>query len=502
MHRRPSLYLVASAAAVAGIVALALHTAHAPKAPAETESALRAALAANPNDSLAMGRLAQLLALDGKNAEAIALYQKVIQRTPDNAAAPVSLALLLDKSGQSTEAENLLQANLNRHPGDAATSEALADTAIHALGDMGPLAYPKVKPLYEAAVKSDPARASAALSLAKIDLAQGDIAAAKETLEHALLAPANERNAQLHLAYARLLALLGDYAAASPHFDTGTALDPANAQAFCDWGVMLIDAGKPELADKVLRHAVDLSPATAAYHMHLGRALRDEQQFTGSRDEFAAAIRADSHYAPTYLEVSRSLITLHQEQPAIAYLRSALKEDPHFVEAKVALAKVYSNPADEADRDLWGAANLLREAVEDTRGQDISLLVGAARALSAVNANDQALAQIEAALALAGARHLSAPQREVLLGLRQDYLIATLPPAAEALPSYLSTQALGGDPLAEPAPKMPAFSDQFWRPMDITRPPGPGSVLDPDLFIQAAGAPEQGNLAQRAGAAP
>jgi len=128
--------------------------------------------------------------------------------------------------------------------------------------------------------------------------------------------------------------------------------------------------------------------------------------------------------------------------------------------------------------------------------------VGAARALSAVNANDQALAQIEAALALAGARHLSAPQREVLLGLRQDYLIATLPPAAEALPSYLSTQALGGDPLAEPAPKMPAFSDQFWRPMDITRPPGPGSVLDPDLFIQAAGAPEQGNLAQRAGAAP
>ena len=378
----------------------------------------------------------------------------------------------------------------------------LADITIRDLGDMSELAYPKIKPLYEIALRNDPSRASAALSLAKIDLAQGDTTSAKEVLQQALSAPANERNAQLHLALARLLALRGEYSAAGTHFDTGTALDATNAQAFCDWGVMLIDAGKPELAEKVLRHAVELAPNSAPYHMHLGRALRDEEQFTTSRDEFAAAIHADSHYAPTYFEVSRSLIALHQEQPAIVYLRSALKEDPHYAEAKVALAKIYSNPWDESDRDRWGAANLLREAVEDTKGQDISVMVGAAKALSAVEANDQALAQIEAALALATARHLSPAQCEVLLGLRQDYLIATLPKSNQTLPDYLAAQMLSNDPLAEPAPRMPSFADQFWRPLDITRPPGPGSALDPELFIQAADSQAQTSQALRAGAVP
>lgn len=480
-------YFLGSLAAIAAVTGLALYQAHHTQSPAETESSLRVLLAANPHNAAAAEHLADILAHRNQNQEAISLYQSAMKNAPDNASAPVSLALLLDKAGQSVAANRLLEDNLKRHPTDAATNEALADLTLKTLGDLAPTAYPRIKPLYQTALQSEPTRASAALSLAKIDLAQGSAPAARKVLETALADGANSRNSALHLALAKVLGLLHDYSGAGPQFDAGTALDPANAQAFCDWGIMLIDAGKPELAEKILRHAVELAPKNPAFHMHLGRALREQGRYGDSRDEFEAAIRADENYAPTYLEASRSLLNMHQEPDAIAYLRKAMQIDPSYAEAKVALAKIYSDPADESDRNPLAAASLLEEAVDDTRGQDLSLLVACAKAMDAVGADDQAVDKINAALALGQVRRLTPAQHETLLQLQQNYTLAALPPASGKVPSFLALQFLGGtDPLAQPDPPLPSFADQFWRPIDITRAPFPGSAADPELYLRAA----------------
>jgi len=46
-------------------------------------------------------------------------------------------------------------------------------------------------------------------------------------------------------------------------------------RAYCAWGVILIESGKPQSAEKVLRRAVEIAPDNAIYRVHPGRALRD-----------------------------------------------------------------------------------------------------------------------------------------------------------------------------------------------------------------------------------
>lgn len=507
MRKAPVYFFMAVAAALAAVGLTLVSANSANQAP--TEASLRALLAINPHDAAAAQQLADLFSHQGRTGDAISWYQTAIRNAPDNASAPVSLALLFESQKLTAEAEHLLDANLKHHPDDPATNQAVADLAVSTLGD---LAFPRVKKLYITALAGDPSRAGAALGLAKIDQATGDLSGAQSVLEQALYAGGggwtgrgvNSRNPALHLALARVLCLRHDYAAASMHFDSGTALDPSNAQAFCDWGIMLIDADEPELAEKVLRQAIELDGKNAAYHMHLGRALRDQSRFTESSKEFKAALDADPHYAPVYLEVARSLEDVHQEPQALDYLRKALHEDPHFVDAQVALARMYSDAADDSLRNPWGAANMLLSAVDETHGQDVSLRVACAKALAAVGAFDQALGQVDAALALAPALHLSGMQREVLLQMHQDYFLATLPPIADAAPGILSVQRLNApdDPLAEPAPKQPAVADQLPLPMEMDSTPGPGSALDPAIFLRAAGIPEGSPAPLRAGASP
>jgi tetratricopeptide (TPR) repeat protein len=447
---------------------------------AQTEESLRAWVQAHPADALASERLADLLVKSGHPDQAMPLYEATIRNAPDNASAPCALATLLAAQGRTLEAQRLLDKNLKAHPSDATTNEIYADMLLKSMGDV---AYPTAQPMYEAAVKSQPERASAALSLAKIYVAQRRLDAAVELLEKSTkLTP---RDAGLQLQLAILLTRQRKFDAANPHFDSATALDPANIDAFCAWGAMLIDAGKPRAAETVLRRALDIKDSAQA-HLQLGRALRDLGQFNAAMKEFELSLDREKS-APVHLEVARTLLADHQEHSAEKFLRDAIGIDRHYTQAKIALAQLLTNASDPAQRNLWEAADWFRQAVEETQSQDISLLAAHAAALARVGIFDRALEQIDKAVAVGQVRGLSPGQHEHLLELHQNYYLASLadPPGSADVQS--GPEVAARSPLDDPLkmPRQPPIELLVDKPLDVTQPSGPGTALDPAYYISA-----------------
>src|SRR4051794_21376642 len=77
---------------------------------------LRAAAAINPNHPLVLGSNAYLLDVQGRNAEAVSAYQRIVDEFPDDISALTSLAGCLTVAGRSEEAVPLLEAAIRRGP--------------------------------------------------------------------------------------------------------------------------------------------------------------------------------------------------------------------------------------------------------------------------------------------------------------------------------------------------------------------------------------------------
>jgi tetratricopeptide (TPR) repeat protein len=450
----------------------------------QTENSLRAWVQAHPTDAAASERLADLLVKAGHADQAIPFYEAAIKNDPDNASAPCALAALLAAQGRTLEAQRLLDKNLKAHPSDAATNETLADMLVESLGEV---AYPKAQPLYETAVKGDPQRISAALALARIYVSQRRLDAAVSVLEKsAQIAP---RNPVLQLELATVLARQQKFDAANPHFDSATALDPGNADALCAWGKMLNEAGKPRAAETVLRRALDIKSSAEA-HLQLGQSLRDQSQFTAAMREFELSLDSEKS-APVYLEIARTLLADHQERSAEKFLRDAIGLDRHYTQAKIILAQLLTNAGEPAQRNLWEAADWLRQAVEETQGQDISLLAAHAAALARVEIFDRALEEIDKAIAVGQVRGLTPVQNERLLELHQKYYLATISTPEINSDSQSGPGLMAHGSLDEPfvPPRQPPIQLLVDKPLDVTQPSGPGTALDPAIFSAANLAP-------------
>ena len=488
MPSRRTTYWLLALAAAGGLAVLAIAVArrHAP----ETIASLEAGLRRHPDDPALHERLGDLLVRERRAAEAVPHYQFVIKADPNKTTAACSLASVLASQGKAPEAQNVLSAALKLHPGDPAANELLAGLVIQSLGEE--IALPIARGHYETALRGDPTRAAAALAISRMRQSEGDLEAAAAVLEKPLAA--HPRDAALHLQMAALQAKLRQYDAANEHFNTGTALDPANAGALCDWGAMLVDAGRPVAAELVLHASIELNARSAPAHMQLGRALREQAlreqgRIDDAMKEFTAAINLDPAYAPTYYECAQTVLAMHNEQAALNFLRDALTHDPGYAEALVALAKLRMTAADPNVRSEFEGLVALKQAVDATGRKDLSLLVAFARALAKAGEYDQAAEEIDLALKVRG---VTPAQWEVLAQLRQQYEFQTVP-KAQGPANILNVDAMvPHDPLEYsrwPAAAAPSVKSMMERPLDVTRPPAPGSALDTSIYKAEPTAP-------------
>jgi Tfp pilus assembly protein PilF len=424
----------------------------------------------------------------GDHAQAMTHYRRAMKTDPNDASAPCGLALELAATGDLLQAQRTLETNLKRHPGDATTNEQLADLVVRSLGEM---AYPTAQKYYEAALLSDPTRVGAGLALSKIYLTKNRVADAYRILVRPL--EVHDRNAELHLQMAKIYTQFKQYGWADLEFDKGTARDAGNGEAYDNWGAMLLEAGKVEKAEKMLRRALELRPDDPLYHVHLSQSLREQGRVSEAESELTAALKKDIRHVPVYLEIASTLQKFHDEENAEKYLRICVEVNPTSTEARVALADLLTRAEDPARRNLWEAAALRQACINDASEPTAALLFETAIAWDRVDQPDRSLALIEKALLWGSMHELSPEDMETLRKYRQRYQLALMPPS-EGPPTFRSVEGRLVNDAADapwPDPLQPSIASLLDKPTRLDQPPGPGSLFDPSLYTRGEPKPYQ-----------
>lgn len=130
---------------------------------------------------------------------------------------------------------------------------------------------------------------------------------------------------------------------------------PAEAYAAYLTGSVLEARGKPELAARSYRAALDADPEAVEVRTALARVTC---AFAPDRadDEFAAALELDGDFEPLHREWARCALARGQKAQALAHARDALRSAPSEWAATEVLVDVLesSGQGAEAARYLWG----------------------------------------------------------------------------------------------------------------------------------------------------
>lgn len=129
----------------------------------------------------------------------------------------------------------------------------------------------------------------------------------------------------------------------------------------CLLGKFYYNMGRYDIAAKLYTHSIRTNKKniTSENYYILGRCLRKEKRYLDARDMFIESIELDKNNFMAYYELGLTLDESDKKDTAIIMLSNALKINPEFVEAKVALAITYS----EIDRYKEAVA-LYEEIIE------------------------------------------------------------------------------------------------------------------------------------------
>lgn len=457
---------------------------------ADAERLYRDTLARQPRTALAAESLAELLLVrhgEAAREEATALYLTAMEAEPARTSAARAYARMLAAQGHSRQAQDVLIKALAVRPTDALANEALGDLVV---ASVGRAAYPRVLKYYEQAFAAAPERRSAAASLARVYVALSRPADAAAVLEKAL--QHHPRDIAWRMEAAALNTQLKAFDRADLHFEVASALDPENAEICGKWGDALLAWGHPLEAEKQFRKALQAAPLSMEHRLGLGRALRDQGKLGSALGEFQTAQELDETRAAPFVEAAQVYLKLREEQKAEEHLRIALRLEPKFTAAQVALARLYLTSLDTQRRNVWRGITLLRDAVAGTHGEDLSVLVSYAIALGQAQEYDQALEAMERAIALGRRSGLPGEDLELLIRSKSQLEVAS---AAQLAPAAAPPTAADGDSRIslmgtgleyDPEPPLPVpqqrpVADVFRHPLDLSRPPRPEEIWMPPL---------------------
>ncbi len=263
-----------------------------------------------------MGRLA--LATLKPNIAA-PMLERALAANPDDGQAQLALGRSLRAMDRSFDARKHLEAAVRLLPQDADAHFQLAEL-LEGEGD-AELASRH----YQAARALAPDLAAIPAALARLRAGQGDRQAAERLyLEAIALNPA----AEIHTAYAGLLAGQGQIDAAIAQFEAAVAQDPKNPQAWNNLSGPLKLRGRLKECLAALRKAVALAPGNALIHNNLALALRLEEGAVEALEHAKLAISLKPDYADAYLNLGYILNLLGQHEAAVTALHRAIAIDP------------------------------------------------------------------------------------------------------------------------------------------------------------------------------
>jgi predicted O-linked N-acetylglucosamine transferase (SPINDLY family) len=175
--------------------------------------------------------------------------------------------------------------------------------------------------------------------------ARAEEVAVRDALERAAQAQQAGRLGEAAFAYAQVLALRPELAAA--HYNLGNVLQaqgrmaeaiesfrrslelqPGSVEAYCNLGSALKSLARHEEAIAEYRKALALQPDAALVHFNLGNALRDTGDFNGAIESYRRAIEHDPALEEAYPHFWSLLEEAGRSQEIIAAYRQALSVRP------------------------------------------------------------------------------------------------------------------------------------------------------------------------------
>jgi tetratricopeptide (TPR) repeat protein len=203
--------------------------------------AVLAQTAAPPDDVQALLKQGQKLNSEGKQDEALKLYQQVLEKSPNSYQAHVESGIALDLKGNYSEAREHLQKAIELAPADQKNRAMRAMAFSYAFESNSAEAEKYEKPVFDALLASSDFEAAAGVAneLARIKLESGDIDAAEswyKTGYDTAMRKADMKDADKNLwafraahAQARIAARRGQRDEARKHVAAAkAALDKAN----------------------------------------------------------------------------------------------------------------------------------------------------------------------------------------------------------------------------------------------------------------------------------
>jgi tetratricopeptide (TPR) repeat protein len=242
--------------------------------------------------------------------------------------------------------EGLLRLNAKDYAGSAERFEALRRRGISsfevhfflARALLGARRMREADRQFEEATRLGPGYAAAWKGLAESRVALNDRNGALAALRRGEAAVPG--NAELRLAEARLLKVIGRSEEACRAYESAAALAPKSAEVRAELGDLLRDLGAIADALKWQREAVDLEPRGAYYWSTLGMTLGGNGRLAEAEKAFREAWRLDAtDHRNAY---NLGLILLRQERPGDArpFFEKALQLEPSFTPASQKLTEL------------------------------------------------------------------------------------------------------------------------------------------------------------------
>jgi predicted CXXCH cytochrome family protein len=257
--------------------------------------------------------LGEALRYAGRAREALAAYERAMERAPEFAPALRGLGMAYAVLGEPDRAVALLERALSLDRSSLETLNALGST----YQQRGRLAESTAALRKAIAVNPDAPEPhfNLAVALASSDDYEGAAAAMREAIR---LRP---DFAAAHSNLATLLERKGEFAAARGAHEQATRLRPGDADVRISYGLYLARRGEWLLARQHLGEAARITPSAATL-TNLGTVLARMGDSAGALDQYRRALALDATFETARLNLARTLVGKGRNSEAVPHLRS------------------------------------------------------------------------------------------------------------------------------------------------------------------------------------
>lgn len=314
---------------------------------------------AQPRNAQAYAQIGLLEAHQEHFAEAITAYRKAKSLNPDIPQLNFNLGLALFKSAQFHEAAQIFEAELRRHPRDQRM------TILAAMSHYGARQYGAAIPYFKDAVETDPRNLDLLLALAHCYLWTKQLDATMDVYRQIL--QINPDSAAADMIAGEALDEKGDNAGAVQQFQAAVRANPKEPNvhfglAYLLWAQKRYDEAIPEF-----KKELENDPQNSQAMIYLGDTYTQQGNFAGAKTMLEAAEKYQPKFPLIHLDLGIANMETGATDVAISELRETIGLEPDNVTAHFRLATLYRKMGkrDEA-RIEFAKASSLNKKTDDS----------------------------------------------------------------------------------------------------------------------------------------